>query len=497
MMRGLLSLTLLLLVAGCATVQPPQRSGQAANDSRLEQCIAWYDSLDKVVADAGVADVAARRVKGFPYLRIDRFLVAMKPAAIEDERTREAWVEAMRALDEEGRRVEIENLPQNRVAELGAGDRESTHARTQACAELLMAADLSDDSSFELLYRYAFVADDYSTAKRGFGLYELTRLPFYSGVRGWQEDVVATFEQAGRGDLESLPGVLYRPPPGEVYSREEVAELLASSADHPLGVSRLSSVQRNRLFATYAPVFEIETDGDYDRIGRIYWPPSGAARVDIANPVVYRRLGYTLLQGLTLLQLEYHVWMPERPKQGGTDLLGGHLDGLVWRITLAPDGEPILADSIHPCGCYHMFFPSPRLEPLPAPEKGVEWAFSPADLPRVEELERIVLGLQTRTHYLSHVSAATVTSGSTYAFADYDELRTLPLPGTGTRSLFGPDALVAGTERGERFLFWPMGIASPGAMRQSGSQPTAFVGRRHFDDADLVDKRYKVVEKPL
>jgi hypothetical protein len=50
--------------------------------------------------------------------------------------------------------------------------------------------------------------------------------------------------------------------------------------------------------------------------------------------------------------------------------------------------------------------------------------------------------------------------------------------------------LIAGTERGERFLFWPMGIASPGAMRQSGTQATAFVGRRHFDDADILEKRF-------
>jgi hypothetical protein len=49
---------------------------------------------------------------------------------------------------------------------------------------------------------------------------------------------------------------------------------------------------------------------------------------------------------------------------------------------------------------------------------------------------------------------------------------------------------VRGTERGERFLFWPMGIANAGAMRQWGRQATAFVGRRHFDDADLFEKRF-------
>ena len=28
-------------------------------------------------------------------------------------------------------------------------------------------------------------------------------------------------------------------------------------------------------------------------------------------------------------------------------------------------------------------------------------------------------------------------------------------------------------------------------MRQWGRQPTAFVGRRHFDDADLIERRFE------
>ena len=73
-------------------------------------------------------------------------------------------------------------------------------------------------------------------------------------------------------------------------------------------------------------------------------------------------------------------------------------------------------------------------------------------------------------------------------------LRSLPLPGGGARSIFGEDGLVAGTERRERFLFWPMGIKSAGAMRQAGSQATAFVGRRHFDDADIIERRFRLLE---
>jgi hypothetical protein len=82
-----------------------------------------------------------------------------------------------------------------------------------------------------------------------------------------------------------------------------------------------------------------------------------------------------------------------------------------------------------------------------------------------------------------------------YALRDYDELRSLPrFPGEGAprRSVFGPQGLIAGSERPERLLFWPMGIRSAGAMRQWGRQATAFIGRRHFDDADLLERRFEL-----
>ena len=56
----------------------------------------------------------------------------------------------------------------------------------------------------------------------------------------------------------------------------------------------------------------------------------------------------------------------------------------------------------------------------------------------------------------------------------------------------GQHEFLAGSERPERRLFWPSGIASAGAMRQWGRQATAFVGRRHFDDADLIEKRFRL-----
>ena len=161
-------------------------------------------------------------------------------------------------------------------------------------------------------------------------------------------------------------------------------------------------------------------------------------------------------------------------------------------MTLAPDGEPLVYDAIHPCGCYHLFFPTPRAAPLPAPDSLQEWMFSPQSLPRLAEGERPVVRIATGTHYIERVS---VTRGSDslvrYELRPYGELRSLDRLTGARASAFGADGLIAGSERAERFTFWPMGIESAGAMRQWGRQPTAFVGRRHFDDADLFEKRFR------
>jgi hypothetical protein len=98
------------------------------------------------------------------------------------------------------------------------------------------------------------------------------------------------------------------------------------------------------------------------------------------------------------------------------------------------------------------------------------------------------------THYLEGIStqAATAPGNATdvYQWRDYDTLRSLPTPDGGHRSVFGPDGIMPGTDRLESWLFWPMGIARAGAMRQWGRHATAFVGQRHFDDARLIEERF-------
>jgi hypothetical protein len=322
-------------------------------------------------------------------------------------------------------------------------------------------------------------------------LYYLTRLPFASGVRNWENETRAVFEREAD---RTANRVRFSPPAGPAWPREVVAGLLARGAFDPLGHPGLTPREVERLASAYAPILDVEIAGDHDRFGALRWRrSSGPPEVDGADPVMYVHAAYTRYRDRLLLQFVYTVWFPERPASGSVDLLSGRLDGLTFRVTLAPDGEPLIYDSIHPCGCYHMFFPTARARPRPAPSALEEWAFVPQSLPRVAEGERPVVTIAARTHYIERVALVRgAESLVRYGLRAYDELRSLPRAGGASASVFGPDGLIAGTERMERFLFWPMGIASPGAMRQWGRHATAFVGRRHFDDADLFERRFEL-----
>ncbi len=168
--------------------------------------------------------------------------------------------------------------------------------------------------------------------------------------------------------------------------------------------------------------------------------------MDGSQLAVYAHAAATLYLGRPLLQLVYTIWFPERPPQAEGNILAGKLDGITWRVTLAPDGEPLIYDAMHPCGCY-----------------------------QIESIS-VVRGSDSLARY---------------ELRPYAELRSMQRLDGGRAGVFGADGLVGGTERAERFVFWPMGIASAGAMRQWGRQATAFVGRRHFDDADLFEKRFR------
>ena len=480
------------LLSGCATGTHPYLDDAELQSFQISSasCQRWFERLDGVTGKFGARDFGASTVKGYPFLRVNRFLSSFSREVQGSRKLYTDWVASMTKIDKESRRIEINNLNETGIFSLG-GDRAQVQKITSLCSDYLKK-DLLTYSNNETadLFDRTVVSDDYSWMKRALGFYSLLQIPFSQGIEDWHEEARATFERYTRGDVDGLAKRRYVPGVEGRLTSLEVSRLLRNRDS--LGQLQLQSDDFSAIFKAFAPVFTIENSGAFDQIGAVGFTNGQQVRVDVTRPTVYTHMAYTRFEGKTLPQLVYIAWFPARPKDGFVDLLGGRLDGIIWRVTLDDDGLPLLFDSIHPCGCYHMFFPTDRLTSIAAPNRYTEWAFSPKRLTEMPEFVRPNITVQSKTHYLANVEfgiEGTIADVQQYSLKPYNQMRSIATP-QGFRNLFGLNGIVKGSERGERFLLWPSGIRSPGAMRQWGRHATAFVGRRHFDDADLLDNYY-------
>ena len=430
-----------LLAAGCASTETPVVAPLAphleSGPAEVRECAQWYRALDAEVDAAGVRDAQYARVPGFPHLRVDRLHASLHDRAAQSEAALHLFAERLQELDLESRRYEVQNLP----TMSGEAARTQALRRAGDCGRVMRAADLASSESRAALLAAARVPDERPLKKA---------LPPRT---------------AERPDAATI--VRYAPPAVWSLPRDAVAGLLGRATFDPLGQLGLTAREVHRLASAYAPSFEIEIGSDYDRFGWLRWMRgSRALQVDAAEPTVYIQSAYTRYQGQVLLQLVYTIWFAERSQRGAVGSLAGRLDGLVWRVTLAPDGEPLVYDSIHPSGSMHLFFPTPRARPL-VPD--------PQSLPRLGEGERPVVTIASGTHAIRRVDVVRGPDSLVrYAMRPYDELRSMPRTVGDHASAFGPDGRIAGTQ-----------------MRQWGRQATAVAARRHFDDADLFERRFE------
>ena len=504
--RRFVIILLVLLFGGCAhwarTLTSSLRD-HLAGPATIRSCAELFTAAERRVDAAGVIDSEAARIPGFPYLRVNRFLSDFRNEVVGPGF--DAWVDRMQQLAMQGWRVELANVtaPDRRVLETSIGAvppaDEGLARRLRDCADLLRRTDLNESRERAVLRDRAVVPAEYRAWQRVVGLYPLTALLFRVGIGRWHDEVRATYAQP----MASLPvdGTLLRYRPavdaGPVRS-QEIARILEEASANALKIPQPTGADRERLFAAFAPLFEIDVVSDDDRIGAPRWGESDLPHIDTRRPTVYRHLSHTRVGRQVLLQLNYTIWFPARPRTSPFDLLGGHLDGITWRVTLLPDGRPWVYDAIHNCGCYHLFFPTQNAQPLPRKMTLAEPAFMPQQLLTMKEGDRPVLRIAHTTHYIQRVQfnvPERVGQATAYRWESADVLRSLPKPDGSRRSLFREDGIVAGSERRERFFFWPMGVPEPGAMRQWGHHATAFVGRRYFDDARLFEPLFGIDDR--
>jgi hypothetical protein len=416
-------------------------------------CRLWLDQQQAALDQQGIVDAGSVRIDGHPHLRANRWLAFLHDQAVGDA-AQQLWLEM--AADEalRGWHAELSRL--------------HGHQRWRDQLESCIH-NLTGLTSFYGVPEPR-VPDSYVSWQRVVGVYPLSRLVATPGIKRYRRDMSQRFQRPAR-----LPIRHYLPQPFR-GNLPIPAELAPNPFDLPLP----RGASRDALLSHYAPVLSIADPKDVNQPGSVF-VDQGQPGVDITEPTVYQWISWTRYRGHKLLQLNYQFWFSRRPAQGLLNLYGGELDSLIWRVTLKPDGNVLYYDSIHGCGCYHKVF---------AVARGLTPANSGADQPLFypqlvanAASERISLLLEADNHYLVRVSPFRPEGEQHYyRQLDADVLRALEDRQGGYRSLYDERGLVQASKRRERFLLWPLGIPSAGAMRQPGQHATAFIGRRHFDD---------------
>ena len=443
-------LRVLLTLIGCLLVSTVRAD--------VEECRNWFAALQTRAQLAGIQDAGSIALPGYPWLRSNRWLAFLQQQ-VNSDAAGEQWM----AL------ASREGLAHWRAVMARLDDKIEPDPKLEECVYTL-----TEFSAFPGVPDTA-VPDAYSTLQRVLGLYPLTRLVAQPSIDNYRREMRARFQRPLRRPLRyyrPAPFIGAPPPPSEL-------------SVNPLEVPNPGEGATRAMLSHYAPIIAVADESEANLPGTIEL--GQAISVNTESPVAYTWLSWTHYLGHNLLQLNYQFWFPERPPASRMDIYSGKLDGLIWRVTLKPDGNVLYYDSIHPCGCYHKVYPVAR----GLRESGLLLdgpVFYNRLAPNANQ-QAVVLHLEPDTHYVVAVGRAAEQWEDVpvfgYGYLPADRLRALPGADGKVRSLFNGDGLIAGTERRERWLLWPLGVPSAGAMRQAGNHAIAFVGKRHFDDARL------------
>lgn len=469
----------LLLTAGCGTLQT---AGIPWEADRPAECRALFERLDAAVLEKGVLDAAEAPVAGFPYLRANRFAASLA-VKLPDAGAETAWVEWMRQSDLAARKKEIGNLPDDAVSRLAAG-RGDLFMRTGTCSKELYDYDRAKPDFFDVLKPRVEVPDEYSNLLRLLGLYPLVTIPEYKITEGVRERFRSWYDRP----YEKLPveGTLrlYRPAQGPGRDAREVIE---ASRQNPLGIPRPSDDQARELAGRYAPVIIQDETASYDRVGRIAWKDDELI-VDGGNPAVYYYLSHARVKGDVVLQINYVFWYPARAGNLAPSIEHGNLDGLTLRLSFDAEGRLFMIDLMNNCGCYHAFIPAGDRVDRTIQRYYPNDPFAPQWLPEIAAGQVPAVRILSGWHQVQRLlSIAPPPDAAPYDLIPYETLESLPLADGRSASVFDNQGIAKGSERDERFVFFPTGIPSIGSMRQRGHHAITLSERTYFDEPGLFE----------
>lgn len=439
------------------------------------------------------------------YHRKDRFLAGFDAKTFSPQQL-SGWYAETRVLGTRTLKTEAGRLPVSVQQQLANGfsgvtgktppELETVIDTCSAQYEKLLSENTPAEDFPAMNYQ---IPDGYSSAQRVFGAYPLLSWLAQGSIDDYRQ-MMSEKVQQGPQQVFAQSAVYQSGAAAEEtteipLSFESIETWLKAGTDlHPLKLPALTDQQLQTLFQAYAPTLMVEQQSSADLLGKVTMEPDNGDSLPVIatqHPVIYWYPTFTRLNQKILLQLNYGFWFPERPPQNGFDIYAGPLDGLLWRVTLDEQGKPLVYDSIHQCGCYHkVYLPAGITADLSQLKDEKPLLFDTGF--QVQKPKGVVLKIESATHYLVDVSAslteATKGQGQAtnnhYQLQPYDSLLTLNANQV-NQSLFGASGIIDHSARAERFILWPLGVPSAGAMRQRGLHAIAFIGRRHFDEPFL------------
>lgn len=466
--------------------------GGVGNSAELEsrlslslpmQCVADIRAFRSAVERDDVVNASTPPLTFMPLLHSDRFHYALSQS-IETEAEIGAWISLLGEKGIQSRMSENSNLSSPWSA-----------SRLEALADCAtsFAEDVAHAEAREevlALVRQSRFQDNYRKGPQVLGALSILRPFLKSRIVSEHAE-----ERARFFDEETQTNTLY-----ELEGSSTVVSaswVRTTHSRNQLHLPLLTEEQLAALFLQHAPSLSIENRGDNDSIGAPRWQ-SGKISIDTQHAIVYSLPSLTRFEGRNLLQLNYVFWYPRRGARNFVDLYAGEIDSIIWRVTLDEEGQVLLYDSIHSCGCYHKYF-------LVADElraKAVASSAEPANIFSLDGTELgdgVMLEITSNEHYIVGVKPKAIGANTIktdarrgYRLAPYSQLQNLEHE-SGTRSLFDSHGIIPGSERLERYTLWPTGILSVGAMRQWGTHATGFIEQQQFDDADLFEHYFETI----
>jgi hypothetical protein len=463
------------------------RESEALLQQDIADCLVGYDALETTARNLGIVDARHQRVQGFPHLRTSRFLASFDSGELS-EVAYLRWLMRQNDRAVEGLLMEWKRLPsttKRRLSQHWPGTRADVERALGECGEALVERQAS-------LPRLTGVTteDHYQTWKRWVGLYPLTAIPFYVGVVNEHDYLQGKQREFANTSPEKIGQWTHYDRQVASLEPDDALALLSRQAPDALGIPLLPPATQDQLLDAFMPAIAIKHTGiglaANDRPLRLIANDSGAIIRDISQPTIYTHISFGRYQEQITIQLNYSVWFKERRASQPLDLLAGQFDGLTWRVHLSSSGTVLGYDQMHQCGCWYQFFPASGFSPQPALPVTQE----PFNIgPTLDPEQPFTLWLESNTHHLLGVLPARIPkSVKSLNVLPYAELRALASPDGQYYSPFNARGLIPESRRPERFVFWPMGIPSPGGTRIHGTHAIAFIGQRHFDAPRILDE---------